>query len=140
MKPSLLLQEILNCWNADLIPMLIGSPGGGKSDLVRQAAKKRAELMGLDFDDNVDTYIDNHASPEKIFGYIDFRTTSRDPIDMSGGLDMSGEFTRYKSPGYLPHAKVHGKVGTIMFDEANRAAPSMQNCLIEVFLDRKVGG
>ena len=78
LKPSLLKQAIKDCIEADLPFMIHGSPGVGKSFIVRDVARE----MGMEL--------------------IDFRSSLREPTDLTGLPDVSGNHTIYKRPRFLP--------------------------------------
>ena len=104
---------------ARLVPMLEGSPGVGKSSIVRSIA---------------DTYK---------LKVIDLRLSQCDPTDLMGFPSVKGD-----RAGYLPmesfpiegDAIPEGYNGWLLFlDEANSAPPAVQAAAYKLVLDRMVG-
>lgn len=104
---------------ARLVPMLIGSPGCGKSQVVHQIAQKYNLKV------------------------IDLRLSQCDPTDLLGFPNIMGN-----KAGYLPMNTFpiegdpipDGYSGWLLFfDEFNSAPPSVQAAAYKVILDRMVG-
>lgn len=113
MRPSQILAS-LNCLiDAQQPAMLHGSPGVGKSDVIRQLAKAR----GLEL--------------------IDLRLSQLDPVDMRGvpSVDAKKKITSWNVPSFLP---TEGK-GILFLDEINSAAQATQAAAYQLVLDRKLG-
>jgi len=112
------LQDILL---AGLVPNLTGSPGLGKSDLIREVAE------------------DNNLK------VIDFRLAQADPTDLNGFPSLNEDRSRshYAAPVTFPltgDALPEGKDGWLLFfDEMNAAPISVQAASYKVILDRMVG-
>jgi len=112
------IQKVLQ---AGLVPNLMGSPGLGKSDVIRQVA-----------DDN------NLA-------VIDVRLSQSDPTDMNGFPSLNEDRTRshYAPPDTFPiegDPLPEGKDGWLLFfDEMNAAPLSVQAAAYKIVLDRQVG-
>lgn len=113
MRPAQ-VTSALNCLiDANQPVMLHGSPGIGKSDVVRQIAKRR----------NLDL--------------IDLRLSQLDPVDLRGvpSVDAEKRTTMWNKPDFLPTA---GK-GILFLDEINNAAQATQSAAYQLVLDRKLG-
>lgn len=113
MRPSQILAS-LNCLiDAQQPAMLHGSPGVGKSDVIRQLAKAR----GLEL--------------------IDLRLSQLDPVDMRGvpSVDAKKKITLWNTPSFLP---TDGE-GILFLDEINSAAQATQAAAYQLVLDRKLG-
>lgn len=104
---------------AKLVPMLIGSPGCGKSQIIHAIAKKYNLFV------------------------IDLRLSQCDPTDLLGFPNIMG-----KKAGYLPMNTfpIEGDVipegysgWLLFFDEFNSAPPSVQAAAYKVILDRMIG-
>ncbi len=98
------------------IPVFIwGSPGIGKSSIVKQIAKKRA----LEF--------------------VDLRLSLLDPTDLKGipFFDAQKHQALWASPNFLPSDP--DSKGILFLDEINTAPPSVQASAYQLVLDRKVG-
>lgn len=107
---------------ADIPTMIWGPSGVGKSDGVRQLVR---EL----------------STPKEKWGYIDFRPTLRDPVDLRGlpMTDTRTNTTRWLAPDELPQEKRDGKFGILCIEELPQAVMSMQNACFSLVLDRYVG-
>lgn len=106
---------------AGLVPNLLGSPGLGKSDIIKK--------VGKDFNLKI----------------IDFRLAQADPTDMSGfpTIDKDTKKSYYAPPETFPLKtdKVpDGYDGWLLFfDEMNSAPMSVQAAAYKIILDRMVG-
>jgi len=112
---------IIDALTAGLVPSLTGSPGLGKSDIIREVAK------------------------EWDLKVIDFRLAQADPTDMNGFPTLNKERTRshYAAPITFPlegDPIPDGYKGWLLFfDEMNAAPPSVQAAAYKIVLDRMVG-
>ncbi len=98
------------------IPVFVwGSPGIGKSSIIKQIAKDK----GLEF--------------------VDLRLSLLDPTDLKGipFFDKENNEAVWASPNFLP--KVPNSKGILFLDEINTAPPSVQASAYQLVLDRKVG-
>jgi hypothetical protein len=113
MRPSQASLAINTLLDAKQPVMIHGSPGVGKSDLVRQAAKKREVEL------------------------IDLRLSQLDPVDLRGvpSVDKRTHTTRWNIPEFLPTS---GR-GILFLDEINSAAQATQAAAYQLVLDRKLG-
>ena len=104
---------------ARLVPLIIGSPGIGKSDIVRQIAKK--------FNLQV----------------IDLRLSQCDPCDLAGFPSIVNGKADYAPMKHFPiegDPIPKGMDGWLLFlDEITSAAPSIQAASYKLILDRMVG-
>jgi hypothetical protein len=102
-----------------IVPNVVGSPGIGKSALIRGIAKE-ANLKPMV----------NHAA-------------MMEPTDINGFPDTGGEYARFKSFENFPTADMKvpdGFDGWLLFmDEMNSASTETQAALYSVILDHKVG-
>lgn len=97
--------------------LLLGKPGMGKTSLYEAVAKQRG------------------------IGFIDFRPSLRDPVDI-GGMRVPNEKTgklRHFVPDDLPDEKVHGKEGIFLIDEINVVSQMLQATLYGLIQERRVG-
>lgn len=113
MRPSQVALAIHTLLDAKQPVMIHGSPGVGKSDVVRQAAIKR----GVDL--------------------IDLRLSQLDPVDLRGvpSVDKKTKTTAWNVPEFLPTSG-HG---ILFLDEINSAAQATQAAAYQLVLDRKLG-
>jgi hypothetical protein len=113
MKPSRLKQTIHSLLDTDVAIFLWGSPGIGKSSIVKQIAS------------------------EKQIGFIDLRLALLDPTDLKGipFFDKENHQAVWASPSFLPSS---GE-GILFLDELNSAPPSVQASAYQLILDRAIG-
>ena len=113
MRPSQIVIALGHLIDANQPVMLHGSPGVGKSDVVRQVAKQR----GIDL--------------------IDLRLSQLDPVDLRGvpSVDTKRRITTWNTPSFLP---TDGN-GILFLDEINSAAQATQAAAYQLVLDRKLG-
>lgn len=113
MRPSQITSALGYLIDANQPVMLHGSPGVGKSDVVRQLAKQR----GIEL--------------------IDLRLSQLDPVDLRGvpSVDTKKHITSWNTPSFLP---TDGK-GILFLDEINSAAQATQAAAYQLVLDRKLG-
>ena len=113
MRPSQIAAALSYLIDANQPVMLHGSPGVGKSDVVRQIAKQR----GIEL--------------------IDLRLSQLDPVDLRGvpSVDTKKHITSWNTPSFLP---TDGK-GILFLDEINSAAQATQAAAYQLVLDRKLG-
>ena len=105
-----------------LTPMLVGSPGIGKSDIVKLTAKKHNLKL------------------------IDLRLAQSDPTDLNGFPTLQNDGTRmdYAPPTTFPLENLdqipNGYEGWLLFlDEINAAPPAIQAAAYKLVLDRQIG-
>ena len=119
MRPSQVTQALEYLIKAKQPVMLHGSPGVGKSQVVKQVADK----LGIEM--------------------IDLRLSQLDPVDLRGvpsvdktkvGKTEVGK-TNWNVPSFLP---TEGK-GILFLDEINSAAQATQAAAYQLVLDRKLG-
>lgn len=92
-----------------------GSPGIGKSDLVKELALKTKRE------------------------FLDIRLSTIDPVDLRGLPSINSELvlTHWIPPDFLPTSD--SKSGILFLDEINAAPPSIQAAAYQLILDRKLG-
>ena len=114
-------QYLVDCVHARLVPYLKGSPGCGKSDLVRKLAQ------------------------EYNLQLIDLRLSNCDPTDLNGfpSFDPITKRATYQPMTTFPlkgDELPAGKNGWLIFlDELNAAPPAIIASAYKLILDRKVG-
>lgn len=106
------------CYSINEPLFLLGDPGMGKTALFESVTKQ------LDI------------------GFIDFRLTMRDPVDV-GGIripDLTTGRMKHYVPEDLPtDIKVHGKAGIVLFDEINSVNAMMQAMSYGIIQERRSG-
>ncbi len=113
MRPSQIATALALLIDAKQPVMLHGSPGVGKSDVIRQLAKQR----GIEL--------------------IDLRLSQLDPVDLRGvpSVDTKQRVTSWNRPSFLPTS---GE-GILFLDEINSAAQATQAAAYQLVLDRRLG-
>lgn len=112
MKPTDVTLALDTLVQTGLPGFLWGSPGIGKSDLVRQTAERH----GLQL--------------------IDVRAVLLDPVDLRGLPRINGDNkAHWCAPDFLPTAGA----GILFLDELNAAPPLVQAACYQLVLDRKLG-
>jgi len=97
-----------------IVPFILGAPGGGKSACARDIMSE----LGLD-----------HV--------VEFTASLRDPVDVLGTPNNTGEYTRWVPPEEFYKLR-SGRVGLIL-EELSDAPVPMQNALCGVIYDRRAG-
>lgn len=97
-----------------IVPFILGAPGGGKSACARDIMSE----LGLD-----------HV--------VEFTASLRDPVDVLGTPNNTGEYTRWVPPEEFYNLRT-GRVGLIL-EELSDAPVPMQNALCGVIYDRRAG-
>lgn len=95
--------------------MLWGPPGVGKSDLVRQAAKRNAVNV------------------------VDIRLSQMEPSDLRGIPFRQDGYVDWAIPSMLPDPTRHGEYGILFLDEITSAVPSVSAAAYQLILDRCLG-
>lgn len=95
--------------------MLWGASGIGKSQVVKQIAKKRG------------------------IGLIDMRLSTYDPTDLKGLLYFKDDKATWLSLGELPDVLRDGEEGILFLDEVNAAPPATAAAAYRLVLDREIG-
>ena len=115
MKPIELKDTLKSLIESKLPTFIWGSPGIGKSSIVKQIAK------------------------ESNLEFIDLRLSLLDPTDLKGipFFDSKNNEAIWASPNFLP--KDTTSSGILFLDEINSAPPSVQAAAYQLVLDRKVG-
>lgn len=116
-------------------PLFIwGGIGIGKSDSIRNVAKQIAKEKNLVYNEDIFKINDKGN-----FSVIDIRASQMDISDIKGlpKFDEETKTTRWYYPNYLPKDK--DSQGILFFDEINTSSPMVQNNLMSLILDRRVG-
>ena len=113
MRPTQIASALNILIEAQQPVMIHGSPGVGKSDIVRQVAENNKLEV------------------------LDIRLSQMDPVDLRGvpSIDTKNRRTLWNSPGFLPTS---GR-GIVFFDEINSAAQATQAAAYQLILDRRLG-
>ncbi|MBL8532413.1 MAG: AAA family ATPase [Betaproteobacteria bacterium] len=95
--------------------MIWGPPGVGKSELVRDTARRAG------------------------VGVIDLRLSQLEPTDLRGIPFREGRRVEWSVPSLLPESARHGSQGILFLDEINAAAPTVTAAAYQLILDRRLG-
>lgn len=114
------LHRLIEVYRKAQIPLFMwGSPGVGKSSIVRKYAK------------NIDAVM------------VDIRLSQFDPVDLRGLPSPSGDSTRWMAPAILPFVGnpnfPHDRPILLFLDELAQASPAVQAAAFQLVLDRRVG-
>lgn len=117
MRPSEIIPTAKLLIRAKQPFMLHGSPGSGKSQVIRQIAQ------------------------DLEYNMIDLRLSQLDPVDLRGlpYADMTGNLTRWLIASFLPNTERHGTHGILFLDELPSAAQSVMAAAYQLILDRRLG-
>lgn len=119
--PNVLYDQLGHILMADLVPMVSGSPGVGKSDIAGKAIAQRFNLE-----------------------MIDTRLTYKENVDLVGFPGIENGRSIYRPPAEIPIDGMDeipkGKTGWLLFlDEFNSATASTQAAAYQIILDRMCG-
>jgi hypothetical protein len=108
---------IMACYANNEPLMLLGKPGMGKTALYESVCHD----LGI--------------------GFIDFRLSMRDPVDVGGMRvpDLKTGKLKHYVPDDLPDVKKHGPKGIILFDEINVVGQMMQATAYGIINERRNG-
>ena len=119
LTPSQLI-DLLPTYHAANIPLFLwGSPGIGKSTIIRQYSQNIGAVM------------------------VDVRLSQFDPVDLRGLPAPSGDSTRWLAPAVLPFTNNPNfptdRPILLFLDELAQASPAVQAAAFQLVLDRRVG-
>lgn len=105
------------CYKANEPLLALGPPGMGKTAMWERVCK------------------------DLEIGFIDFRLSLRDPVDVGGMRipDLKTGILKHYVPEDLPNEKRHGKRGIVLFDEINAVGPLMQATAYGIIQERRNG-
>ena len=112
--------EIIPTYHTAGIPLFLwGSPGVGKSTIIRQ------------YSQNIDAVM------------VDIRLSQYDPVDLRGLPAPAGDSTRWLAPATLPFTNNPNfptdRPIILFLDELAQASPAVQAAAFQLVLDRRVG-
>ena len=130
--------------------LLIGPPGVGKSEVVRQFARVEAKVEGREFIDfhkvasNIDKVKEIVSNPQKYYIYVDFRLTKCVPEDLLGlpeKIVIDGVTVyNYNPPIWAKLLSLPGISGLLFLDEiTNVERDDVKAVSYKLLLDRKAG-
>jgi len=117
LTPDAAAHFIVDCWNAGLVPGLIGGSGLGKDYTVR-AAK---DLAGLG--------VASDNTPAG--GLLEFRNAEHEPVEIGGfpSPQADGPYVDYKPPLLMPYEDRDDipETGVVFFNEFSKGLEAMMN-------------
>ncbi len=114
-KTSVISQFSVDGGNA-VVPFILGAPGGGKSACARDIVK----TLGIE---NV----------------VEFTASLRDPVDVLGVPNNTGEYTRWIPPQEFYQLRKGVGRAALILEELSDAPVPMQNALCGVIYDKRAG-
>jgi MoxR-like ATPase len=99
-----------------VVPFILGAPGGGKSACARDIVQS----LGIE---NV----------------VEFTASLRDPVDVLGTPNNTGEYTRWVPPEEFYNLRRGVGRSALILEELSDAPVPMQNALCGVIYDRRAG-
>ena len=99
-----------------VVPFILGAPGGGKSACARDIIKS----LG-------------------ITNVVEFTASLRDPVDVLGTPNNTGDFTRWVPPEEFYQIREGVGRSALILEELSDAPVPMQNALCGVIYDRRAG-
>lgn len=137
LTPKQMALALARCIRAKQPAFLHGSPGIGKSMIVRQVADALyAAEYGMTVDGN--GRLRNAAGQFTAHRpwFVDIRMVLLDPVDLRGLPTVNGDGrAHWAIPDFLPR---DGN-GVVFLDEFNRASTMVQNSGFQLILDRRLG-
>ena len=128
MKPSQALQIMKSVLGGGNTPFLLGGTGVGKSAVVRQLATELA--------DDREIVVDNINPKSKDFGFIDFRLSLYESVDLGGLPYIDDEGGQKRA--FLGNLPKSGE-GILFFDEYAQAHPSVQAVVGQLIYEKRLG-
>lgn len=105
-----------------VVPFIVGKPGGGKSSVCREIAESLAAKYDI--------------PAERI---VEFNPSLREPSDILGLPDLSGECSRWVPPAEFYAIREGVGPCVLIIEELSDATMDLQNPLCRVILDRCAG-
>ena len=112
-------EMLLASWAAGITLCIWGPPGGAKSSVVHQTARKRYGNGSL--------------------GYLESRPVYWDVSDARGIPYFEGNYTVFKTPDEFPRVERDGPEGVWLIDEPFQASPSVTNTLSQLLTPQADG-
>jgi len=101
-----------------IVPFILGAPGGGKSACARDVINE----LGIE--------------SSKV---IEFTASLRDPVDVMGTPNNTGEYTKWVPPEEFYRIRAGQGRAALILEELSDAPVPMQNALCGVIYDRRAG-
>lgn len=128
MKPSQALQIMKSVLSGGNTPFLLGGTGVGKSAVVKQLATELADTRKI--------VVDEINPKPKQFGFIDFRLSLYESVDLGGLPYIDDEGGQKRA--FLGNLPKSGE-GVLFFDEYAQAHPSVQAVVGQLIYEKRLG-
>lgn len=135
-------EQILRAaYRSGVSTILLGRTGIGKSNVIKETAKKLAAEQKKEFAEwnelTLEQKYETIANPGRYFGFLDIRLTQYEPSDIKGlPWEENGSIIWKKNLWVKAFQKM---AGVILFDEINLSPPMLQNSVYQIILDKQVG-
>lgn len=118
----------------EIVPFIIGRPGGGKSACARSVAHSILKHHDLDFIeyDSAKNNVDDAT-------VVEFNASLRDPVDVLGLPVTDGQYARWTPPAEFYALRAGRGPRVLILEELSDAPVPMQNALCRVIYDRHAG-
>lgn len=142
MKPSELIKKFSDISSTPARPiLLLGPPGIGKSESVKQLGMHLAKKLGLEF---VEWSQGMEIDPNRHFVYVEFRLSGARDVDLLGLpnilADPHADVFRYRVPEWLAILARPNQYGMLFLDElTNPATEDVRAILMQVLGSRRIG-
>jgi len=134
------IKEYLKTISPKRAVLILGAPGIGKSQVIREFAEEEAKRLGKEFVDySDDDYYDIIKEPDRYYVFVDFRLSECEPSDLLGTPRDVGDAVTYK-PLMWARAMSKAKTGVLLLDELTNVAsirPDLASVAYKLVLDRK---
>lgn len=122
--------------NADVPVSISGAPGIGKSALALDIAADMAAEQGR----VLQTERAGPVDPGAVFGFVDLRLATVDPVDLRGLPQAHNGRVRTLQSEILPHADLDGDAGLLFLDEINAVnSKATINAALQLVRERRLG-
>jgi hypothetical protein len=118
----------------EIVPFIIGAPGGGKSACARAIARGVLQKFGVPYVE-YDSGSNNAAEAT----VVEFNAALRDPVDVLGLPVTDGQYARWTPPAEFYALRAGRGPRVLILEELSDAPVPMQNALCRVIYDRHAG-
>ena len=118
----------------EIVPFILGAPGGGKSACARDVARQILADHGLEF-----VEYDSAKNNVEDATVVEFNASLRDPVDVLGLPVTDGQYARWTPPAEFYALRAGRGPRVLILEELSDAPVPMQNALCRVIYDRHAG-
>lgn len=143
LKTSDLPQVVDACYNAKQALYVEGTFGIGKSQIIKQSARRQAQKLNRKFLEWVDLTMEQKkeciANPKSYFIFIDIRLAQIDPTTLTGIPNLHNAEMLVQVPlSWVVMATTKDAAGYVIFDEIRQAPPTVTASAYQIILDRAI--